>query len=347
MATIRDSRLPELPDLQGLASLPLWEAAFRAALNRAREFEGATAPNPPVGAVGLTEKGEILSVQAHPKAGTAHAEVRVIEEVRSKGELSRLHTLFVSLEPCNHQGRTGPCSEAVIAAGVKRVVIGAADPNPQASGGAERLKAAGIEVQWIDSRSRLGQECARLIAPFSYRIRTGLPWVTVKQAVRVDAAGAGTAGSPSSKETMIPDAGKKTFTRPPSLVLAHALRKRADAILTGSGTVLADRPLFTVRHLADHESRAGSAGSARWLVIMDRRGRVSAADYRPDGFQIRMGHDLENELRFLSEQGVMEVLVEAGPTLTAAIMRSDFWCRHVLIRSGIESDEVHDVYRNY
>jgi diaminohydroxyphosphoribosylaminopyrimidine deaminase/5-amino-6-(5-phosphoribosylamino)uracil reductase len=185
----------------------------------------------------------------------------------------------------------------------------------------------------------LQDRCESLIAPFVYRALTGLPWVTVKQAVRRTSDG----------ETMIPLPGQKTFTSEASLRLAHELRKRADAILTGSGTILADRPEFTVRRTPDHP------GKVRWLSILDRRGRVESqlpewvAAARGCGFEVHFGRDLMSELKWLSDQGVMEVLVEAGPALTQAVMQSDFWCRHVLIRSSAESgqaDEIRDEIRN-
>ena len=333
------------------------QAAFEAALAEARRFEGATAPNPPVGAAALDSEGKILSVQAHRKAGTPHAEAAVIEDLRARGELSKVHTLVVTLEPCNHHGRTPPCSEAIIAAGIKRVIAGCMDPNPKvAGGGAERLRSAGLDFRFLGEqgsaelglaplelsesvRASVVKSCELLIAPFAYRQRTGFPWVTVKQAI-------------SFQGSMFPAPGLKTFTSESSLILAHELRKRSDAILTGSGTVISDRPLFTVRRVPDHP------GKRRWLVVMDRRRRVEteipdwcrAAGER--GFDLKFGDDLEAVLKDLSEQGVTEVLLEAGPSLTEVVLQSDFWCRHVLISQGNPSspesqDHVKDVYRHY
>ena len=337
-----------LAAIMASSALPITsiQAAFEAALSEARRFEGATAPNPPVGAVALDSEGKILSVQAHRKAGTAHAEAAVIEDLRARGELSKVHTLVVTLEPCNHHGRTPPCSEAITGAGIKRVIAGCADPNPKvAGGGAERLRAAGVDFRFLGDlgSAELGlaslvKSCELLIAPFAYRQRTGLPWVTVKQAI-------------SFQGSMFPAPGLKTFTSESSLILAHELRKRSDAILTGSGTVISDRPLFTVRRVPDHP------GKRRWLVVMDRRRRVEtelpdwcrAAEER--GFDLKFGDDLETTLKDLSEQGVMEALLEAGPSLTEVVLQSDFWCRHVLISQGNPSspepqDHVKDVYRH-
>ena len=335
-----------------MSTIQAAQAGFEAALAEARRYEGATAPNPPVGAAALDSDGKILSVQAHRRAGTAHAEAAVIAELRARGELDRVHTLVVTLEPCNHHGRTPPCSEAILAAGIKRVIAGCPDPNPKvAGGGASSLRSAGVDFQWLGELGpgvfqELKKACELLIAPFAYRQRTGLPWVTVKQAVNFQG-------------TMFPAPGLKTFTSESSLVLAHELRKRSDAILTGSGTVLADRPLFTVRRVPDH--LFDGVAKRRALVVLDRRRRVETE--LPDwcrgaqerGFDLKFEDDLEVALKTLLEQGVMEVLVEAGPTLTEVVLQSDFWCRHVLISQGNPSvtapqdlvqDHVKDVYRH-
>ncbi|MBC7691670.1 MAG: bifunctional diaminohydroxyphosphoribosylaminopyrimidine deaminase/5-amino-6-(5-phosphoribosylamino)uracil reductase RibD [Methylotenera sp.] len=284
------------------------------ALERARIFVGATAPNPPVGAVGLAADGTVLSVQAHERAGTGHAEARVIEECRALGRLHELHTVVVTLEPCNHEGRTPACSEALLQAGVKKVIYGADDPNPRVvGGGAGRLRQAGVEVIQDPKHQ---EACAELIRTFSHWSRTGLPWVTVKTAWNLQGS-------------MVPEVGAKTFTTPESLRFAHELRKRADALITGSGTVLSDSPLFTVRQVEDHPEKK------RILVLLDRRKRVSAewklaAENR--GFEVVDDLDLEGALYNLGQRGCLEALVEAGPELSGAILSSGFWNSHVQIR---------------
>lgn len=292
--------------------------AMLAALEAARVFEGATAPNPPVGCVLLDEAGNVISVAAHEKAGRLHAEALAIKKAHNAGVADQIHTVVVTLEPCNHWGRTPPCTEAIVATTAKAVVIGAADPNPNVNGGgADRLRAAGLAVDFFDAARHpaLAGALKRLIAPFTKRVSTGMPWVTVKQAL-------------NSAGNMLPPAGQKTFTAQSSLVLAHRLRRRADAIITGSGTVLADSPQFTVRHVAD------IANKQRKLVLFDRRHRVSgeyveAAEQL--GFGVVFADALEPALRELAKGGVLEVLVEAGPQLTTTVLASGLWDEHVVI----------------
>ena len=311
--------------------------AMKLALAEARNFEGATAPNPPVGCVLLDKNGNTLSVAAHQKAGTLHAEALAITQC---GERDLIYTVVVTLEPCNHTGRTGPCTEAILSTAAKNVWIGIADPNPHVTGGgADRLRDAGLNVQFLNQADapKLKSDLHRLIAPFAKRALHGLPWVTVKQAI-------------NAQSSMIPPAGQKTFTSQSSLILAHQLRRRADAIITGSGTVLADDPHFTVRLVEDLGDKQ------RHLVLFDRRRRVpqiylDAAQAR--GFQILFAEDLLVTLKHLSEQGVLEVLVEAGPLLTRSFLNSNLWDEHVLITQGvpdqiqiIQNKESH-VFRNH
>ncbi len=310
-------------------------AAMARALDGAQRFAGATTPNPPVGCVLLDKTGRVIAEGFHRKAGLPHAETEAIANARAAGIASRIHTVVVTLEPCNHHGRTPPCADAILATPARRVIIGAPDPNPAvAGGGALRLASAGLSVTFAadlpDARARrLALRAARLVAPFTRRAITGLPWVTVKQAL--DEAGG-----------MAPPAGAKTFTSPASLTLAHSLRRRADAILTGSGTILADDPEFTVRRVRDF------AGKQRTLAILDRRGRVpdayvAAAEAR--GFAVIRPETPEAALAALGRRGVMEVLVEAGPSLTASMLDDGLWDEHVLIEKG-EPDRVSVFHRD-
>ena len=311
--------------------------AMKLALSEAQKFEGATAPNPPVGCVLLDKDGNVLSVAAHQKAGTFHAEALAIKQC---GERNLIHTVVVTLEPCNHTGRTGPCTEAILSTSAKNVWIGMSDPNPHvAGGGADRLRKAGLNVQFLNEADapKLKLDLQRLIAPFTKRAKQGLPWVTIKQAI-------------NTQGSMIPPAGQKTFTSQSSLILAHQLRRRAGAIITGSGTVLADDPHFTVRLVEDF------ANKQRRLVLFDRRRRIpqaylDAATSR--GFKISFADDLLVTLKHLSEQGALEVLVEAGPSLTQSFLDSNLWHEHVLITKGdpdqiqiIQNKEPH-VFRNH
>ena len=304
-------------------------AAFRHALQCAAQFSGATSPNPPVGCVILDRYGNLLATAAHQKAGDLHAEALAIEHCRKSGVVERIHTVIVTLEPCNHTGRTPPCTEAILATSAQAIWIGTQDPNLDVCGnGARKLAANGLGVGFIEQLDDpdaipLAQSAKRLVAPFAKYARTGLPWVTVKQAIN-------RAGS------MIPDTGKKTFTSQRSLTFAHQLRKRADAILTGSGTILADQPEFTVRHVPDFE------GKRRHLVILDRGGRVSDSyleDAHNAGFSARVETSLGDALLRLGQAGVLEVLIEAGPTLLDMVLASKFWDEHITISQATVSKE--------
>jgi diaminohydroxyphosphoribosylaminopyrimidine deaminase / 5-amino-6-(5-phosphoribosylamino)uracil reductase len=305
-------------------------AAVQAALAEASRFRGATSPNPPVGACAIDASGQILSVRAHERAGTAHAEANVLAELEERGLTHRIHLLFITLEPCNHQGRTPPCTAAILKAAKTakslRVVYGVPDLNPKvAGGGAEFIKnsgQAGVSIwsleEVLPQNDPLLLECQGLVAPFSKWARTGLPWVTVKTAWNTNGS-------------MIPAAGTRTFTSPSSLKLAHELRRRADAILTGSGTVLADSPELTVRHVPDHP------GKRRLLTVLDRRGRVSKdwlESREKQGFELLAyppEADFNEFLRILGHRGVLELLVEAGPSVSASILTQGLWDEQVRI----------------
>ncbi len=298
-------------------------AAFAQALDAAQATVGTTAPNPSVGCVLLDAAGDILTCAAHPGAGQPHAEALAIALARQAGVVDQIATIVVTLEPCHHHGRTGPCTAAILTTPAREVWYALADPNPVASGGAAALKLAGLRVSRLSDLSHpaapgLLAEATRLLAPFATRVQKGRPFVTVKQAV--DASG-----------SMIPPPGQKTFTGPAALTLAHQLRRRADAILTGSGTVLADRPLFTVRHVPD------IPGKSRHLCILDRRGRVDAgylAETTKRGFRPFIATDLGFALTKLAAQGCNEVLVEAGPAITEATRVLGLWDEWVLIEQG-------------
>ncbi len=303
--------------------------AFRMALAAGEAFAGATAPNPPVGCVVLDARGAVLVCEAHRKAGSFHAEAAAIEACARAGVTDRIHTVVVTLEPCNHTGRTPPCTQAILATPAKVVWIGTADPNPKVrAGGAAYLAAKGLAVAYIDSldhseAAALSLAAQRLIAPFRRWSYDGRPWLTIKQAIAADGS-------------MRPPTRRKTFTSASSLILAHRLRRRADAIITGSGCILADDPDFTVRHVEDHP------GKRRTLAILDRRGRTSreyldAAAAR--GFDVEIHSDIPALLARLTQTGVIEALVEAGPTVHAAFIDQDLWDEQVIIRQGPTPDQ--------
>ena len=283
---------------------------IRAAIAEAARHVGATAPNPPVGCAILDARGRILSAAGHHRAGSLHAEALALRLCREAGALDRAATAIVTLEPCNHAGRTGPCTEAILDSPIRTVWIGSADPNPGVvGGGAARLRQAGLDVHTIAPDSDDGRDCAALIVPFARLVRDGRPWVTVKQAL-------------DQRGSMVPPPGTKTFTGTASLHLAHRLRRATDAIITGIGTILADDPHFTVRHVPDH------AGRRRILAVPDRGAAIperyrAAAQAR--GFMLRTAPDMAALLEVLGQEGVLWAMVEAGPRLLATIERDGMW----------------------
>jgi diaminohydroxyphosphoribosylaminopyrimidine deaminase/5-amino-6-(5-phosphoribosylamino)uracil reductase len=216
------------------------ELFLKQALELAKCARGLASPNPLVGAVIVDERGRIVGSGTHIYSELKHAEVRAIEQA---GELARGNTLYLNLEPCSHTGRTGPCADAIIAAGIARVVCCMEDPNPFVAGrGFEKLRAAGIEVEV----GILEAEAKRLNESFAQFIRTGLPFVTLKAAMSLDGKIAAPTeprmqlvGSASSNPSYI--TGEVARRR------VHEMRHDSDAILVGVGTVIADDPLLTDR----------------------------------------------------------------------------------------------------
>jgi len=209
----------------------MWSDFEREVMNRAitEARRGQPSPNPHVGAVIVRDK-RVVSVGHHEKAGEAHAEVEAIRH--ASGPVAGA-TLYVTLEPCNHQGRTGPCTEAILDAGIARVVIGCRDPAPHVPGAIDRLRNAGVEVEV----GLMEQECIALVADFAKYIETGLPFVTLKAAITLDGKIATRTGD------------SKWITGEEARTETHRMRDASDAILVGVGTVLADDPKLTVRHL--------------------------------------------------------------------------------------------------
>jgi len=201
---------------------------MRLALQEAKKGFGKTSPNPCVGAV-IVKNGRMVAKGYHKKAGGPHAEIHALQ---AAGRKAKDATLYVTLEPCNHSGRTPPCSEAVLRAGISRVVIGMLDPNPMvAGGGADYLSSQGLEA----FSGVLEQECREINLSFIKHAATGHPWVIMKAGMSVDGRIAALPG----QATMI--TGKQSLRR------VHALRNQVDAILVGIGTALADDPSLTSR----------------------------------------------------------------------------------------------------
>lgn len=200
---------------------------MKLAIAQAYKGKGKTLPNPAVGAV-VVKDGRVVSAGYHERAGLPHAERIALERAGREAEGS---TLYVTLEPCNHYGRTPPCTQAIISAGVKRVVVGVRDPNPVASGGIERLKEAGIEVEV----GVLERECYELIDDFIFNLSSSRPFVSLKLASTLDGAIADKNGN------------SKWITGKEARAFVHKLRSWHNAVMVGVGTVLKDDPLLTVR----------------------------------------------------------------------------------------------------
>lgn len=198
------------------------------ALELARKGEGRTAPNPPVGAV-IVKDGQIVGQGFHPKAGQPHAEIFAL---RDAGDKALGATIYVTLEPCSHFGKTPPCADALIAAGIAKVVVGTVDPNPKVAGnGVRRLQDAGIDVEV----GVLENACQRLIAPFKKHILTGNPFTIYKTAMTLD-------GNTATKS-----GDSKWISGEESRLWVHQLRHRVDAIMVGSETVRLDDPQLSTR----------------------------------------------------------------------------------------------------
>ncbi len=203
-------------------------AWMRLAIREARKGLGRTSPNPCVGAV-VVKNNRLIATGYHQKAGTPHAEVHAL---RAAGAKARGATIYVTLEPCNHTGRTPPCTQAILASGIKRVVVGMFDSNPLvAGGGCKTLVSEGLEV----TQGVLAEECRSLNRPFSKHITTGLPWVIMKAGMSLDGRLALASGQCA------------WITNEQSRRQVHRLRDRVDAILIGSETALCDDPALTTR----------------------------------------------------------------------------------------------------
>ncbi|MBE0584096.1 MAG: bifunctional diaminohydroxyphosphoribosylaminopyrimidine deaminase/5-amino-6-(5-phosphoribosylamino)uracil reductase RibD, partial [Desulfofustis sp.] len=301
---------------------------MRRALAEARKGLGRTAPNPCVGAV-IVKDGRIISTGYHRRAGTPHAEIHAL---RAAGPAARGATMYVTLEPCNHYGRTPPCSQAVADAGIAEVVIGMLDPNPLVDGsGVQYLRNRGIAVV----TGVLEEQCRELNRPFLKHVSTSLPWVVMKAGLSLDGRITFRAGSCGS------------VTGPESLRHVHRLRDRYDAILVGIGTVEIDNPSLTTRLAGrrgrdpvriildttlriDEQARVVRQQSAAPTMIFcskeadpEKRERLSSlpgvviveAACGDDG---RL--DLTDVLRLLGAEGITSVLVEGGAVVHGAFL---------------------------
>ncbi|MGQ0711107.1 MAG: bifunctional diaminohydroxyphosphoribosylaminopyrimidine deaminase/5-amino-6-(5-phosphoribosylamino)uracil reductase RibD [Rhodoferax sp.] len=216
---------------------PLNPLHLSAALVLAHKALLLTSPNPRVGCVLTSGNGEVIGQGHTQRAGQAHAEVMALRDAAARGHSTVGATAYVTLEPCSHQGRTGPCCDALIAAGVARVVVALGDPNPLVAGqGMERLRRAGVEVELLPVDHPVAIGSRELNIGFFSRMLRQRPWVRMKVATSLDGF------------TALPDGRSQWITGEAARADGHAWRARACAILTGIGTVLHDRPLLDVRH---------------------------------------------------------------------------------------------------
>jgi diaminohydroxyphosphoribosylaminopyrimidine deaminase/5-amino-6-(5-phosphoribosylamino)uracil reductase len=254
------------------------------AIELARAGRNRAYPKPTVGAV-VVRDGEVVGEGA-TEAGGRHAEVVALA---AAGERAHGATMYVTLEPCDHHGTTPPCTEAILAAGVERVVYGAVDPNPEAAGGAEHLRRAGVDVEYVDSfEARAVNEAWRTW------IAERRPYVIYKAGVTLDG------------RVTVP--GERWVTGEESRRAVHELRAEVDAVAVGGGTARADRPRLDAR---DVETPHGQPR------------RLCFAREVPDGLDLELrSGPLEDELRQLAAEGVQSLLLEGGPTLAASFLEA-------------------------
>lgn len=275
-------------------------AAERDAMSRALALaaEGPRGVNPQVGAVILSPDGRILAEGLHRGAGTPHAETYALSHLSP--EQARGATAVVTLEPCNHTGRTGPCAQALIDAGIARVVYALDDPSDRAGGGAERMRAAGIDVESGEQAAA----ASALIADWLTVQRVGRPIVTVKWAQSLDGRAAAADGT------------SQWITGPQARADVHRRRAQADAIVVGTGTLLADDPALTAR-----DGDALLPQQPIPVVVGTRPIPADAAVTRhPHPVIAHRDHDLVALLADLRDRGIQRVFVEGGPTLASAFL---------------------------
>jgi diaminohydroxyphosphoribosylaminopyrimidine deaminase / 5-amino-6-(5-phosphoribosylamino)uracil reductase len=296
------------------------------------------APNPWVGCV-LVRDGEFVGQGASEPPGHAHAEAGALALA---GTRARGATAYVTLEPCSHHGRTPPCADALIAAGVARVVAALEDPDPRVAGsGFARLRAAGIDVTVGVGAERAGRE----LAPYLHHRRTGRPFVVAKVATSLDGRVAAADGS------------SRWLTSEPARADAHELRADSQAVMVGSGTARADRPALTVRDVAlmplhpptrvllDGRGRVSAAGPlfdtelAPTMVVTSSHAAPGAIDaWRAAGAKVEVvapgaageGVDLDETFALLGREGVLQVLVEGGGTLLGSVLAGGYAQRLVV-----------------
>jgi len=307
------------------------EKFMRSALKLAEKGIGSVEPNPAVGCV-IVKAGQLIGKGYHKRFGGPHAEVNAIDDCRTLGVKPDGGTMYVTLEPCCHHGKTGPCTQAIMDAGLARVLVAVADPSEHACGqGIEQLRRAGVEVEV----GLCEQEARRLNAPFFKYVRTGKPWVILKWAQSID--GKLAYADPSQEKRWISNEASRSD--------AHKLRRRVGAILVGINTVLVDDPLLTprpskgkkpIRVVLDNTlriplpSRLLRTTKTSPTLVYTRKAAVDAnpklaARIVKKGAEILVNERGERgDLQFLMEElgrrGVQQVLVEGGPRVLASFL---------------------------
>lgn len=287
---------------------------MRRALELAAHGELDASPNPMVGAVIVDASGRIIGEGWHRRCGEGHAEVNAVASVADQ-EALKDSTMYVTLEPCSHYGKTPPCAELIVRTGIPRVVIGTLDPFAKVSGrGVARLREAGVKVEV----GMLEKECQGLNRKFMTAHRCRRPYITLKWAQSADGFIDGHVSTPLNS------------------MLVHKLRATHDAILVGSGTALADNPALDTRLYA---------GKSPVKVVLDRRGRVGN-DLRmfSEGETVVMRDysSLADAMERLYERGITSVLVEGGATLHRSFIEDNLWDE---IRIEVSPDDIHGQVR--
>ncbi len=285
------------------------EQMMRRALALAERGWGQTAPNPMVGAVVVSGEA-IVGEGHHERFGGAHAEVNAL---RVAGAAARGATMYVTLEPCNHHGKTPPCVDAIIAAGVARVVAATRDPGTHSGGGATRLEESGIPV----TLGVLERDARELNAPFFHAAVARRPWVTLKLAVSVDGA--------------VSDARRSRgwLSNALSRREVHRLRAGSDAIAVGAGTYIADRPALTVRD-------GFAPRVAPQKIVFDSNDALAAVGVEvPADVTVVRDEHLPQSLEELGARGIRSLLVEGGASLASAMLDADVVDRLVIFQTPI------------